>query len=122
MRFSLPAIGLGLAATAACSGGGGSAPSYDVKAGDSSCQVSRTDLPAGKATFKVTNAGSQVTEVYVYAREGGEFTKVVGEKENIGPGTSQSFTVDLSAGTYEVACKPGMKGDGIRTKVTVAGG
>ena len=41
--------------------------------------------------------------------------------ENIGPGTSRDFTVDLSAGTYEVACKPGQKGDGIRTPVTVSG-
>jgi iron uptake system component EfeO len=29
--------------------------------------------------------------------------------------------VDLDGGTYEIACKPGQTGDGIRTKVTVAG-
>ncbi|MDQ1599118.1 MAG: iron uptake system component EfeO, partial [Actinomycetota bacterium] len=72
-------------------------------------------------TFAVTNDGSKVTEVYVYAKSGDAFTKVISEVENIGPGTSRDLDVDLSAGTYEVACKPGQKGDGIRQKVTVTG-
>jgi uncharacterized cupredoxin-like copper-binding protein len=46
---------------------------------------------------------------------------VVSEVENIGPGTSRDMDVDLSAGTYEVACKPGQKGDGIRQQITVTG-
>ncbi|GAA2112403.1 hypothetical protein GCM10009841_36070 [Microlunatus panaciterrae] len=94
---------------------------YEVKAGDSSCEVSQTSIPAGPTTFEVQNVGSNVTEVYVYGKDGDEFTKIMGEKENIGPGTSQSFDVNLTAGEYEVACKPGMAGDGIRTKVTVTG-
>jgi uncharacterized cupredoxin-like copper-binding protein len=69
----------------------------------------------------VTNDGSKVTEVYVYAKSGDAFTRVVSEVENIGPGTSRDLDVDLSAGTYEVACKPGQKGDGIRQKITVTG-
>jgi iron uptake system component EfeO len=44
---------------------------------------------------------------------------VMTEKENIGPGTSATVAVDLAAGAYEVACKPGMTGDGIRTALTV---
>jgi uncharacterized cupredoxin-like copper-binding protein len=79
--------------------------------------VARTDLSSGSTTFAVTNKGRDVTEVYVY----GEGDKVIGEVENIGPGTSRDFTVDLGAGTYEVACKPGQKGDGIRTEITVSG-
>ena len=43
------------------------------------------------------------------------------EKENIGPGICYELTVQVEAGEYEVACKPGMTGDGIRTTVTVAG-
>ncbi len=88
-----------------------------VTAGTTSCDVAKTDLPAGTTTFKVTNDGDDVTEVYVYA-DGDE---VKGEVENIGTGTSRDLAVDLTAGTYEVACKPGMKGDGIRTKITVTG-
>ena len=83
--------------------------------------VSQTELPAGDTTFAVTNDGAKVTEVYVYAKYGDAFTKVVSEVENIGPGTSRDMDVDLSAGTYEVACKPGQKGDGIRQKITVTG-
>ena len=29
------------------------------------------------------------------------------------------FTLTTDDGTYEVACKPGMAGDGIRTEITV---
>jgi iron uptake system component EfeO len=112
------------AALTACGGDSGSAGSdteVKVTAGDDSCKLSDTDLPAGDTTFAVTNDGSKVTEVYVYARSGDAFTKVVSEVENIGPGTSRDLDVDLAAGAYEVACKPGQKGDGIRQPITVTG-
>jgi iron uptake system component EfeO len=92
-----------------------------VEATDDACTVSDTELDAGAVTFEVTNKGSKVTEVYVYGEQGGEFTKIISEVENIGPGTSRDLSVDLGGGTYEIACKPGQTGDGIRTKVTVAG-
>jgi hypothetical protein len=107
------------------SGGAGSTSgaTVTVDAGDDACELDRTDLQAGATTFAVTNTGSKVTEVYVYGDNGsGEFTKVVSEVENIGPGTSRDMNVDLSAGEYEIACKPGQTGDGIRTPVTVTGG
>lgn len=117
----LPAVTL-LGLLGACAGGGSSsAATTEVKAGDSSCEVADTELHSGTTKFTVENVGSEVTEVYVYGRSGDGFTKIMGEKENIGPGTSQSFQVDLTAGKYQVACKPGMKGDGIRTDVTVTG-
>jgi iron uptake system component EfeO len=86
-----------------------------IKATDTTCEVALAELPAGAHTFAIANKGSKVTEVYVYAPG----DKVVAEKENIGPGTSYRLTVDLKAGSYEIACKPGMKGDGIRTPLTV---
>ena len=45
----------------------------------------------------------------------------MGEVENIGPGLSRDLHVELPAGTYETACKPGMIGDGIRGAFTVTG-
>ena len=36
--------------------------------------------------------------------------RVMGEVENIGPGLSRDFRVELPAGAYETACKPGMIG------------
>ncbi|HSF27128.1 MAG TPA: cupredoxin domain-containing protein [Actinomycetes bacterium] len=92
-----------------------------VTATDTSCTLSRSELAAGSTTFEVTNSGSKVTEVYVYGEKDGAFTKVISEVENIGPGTSRDMTVDLGGGTYEIACKPGQTGDGIRATVTVAG-
>ncbi|MFC5677576.1 iron uptake system protein EfeO [Aeromicrobium endophyticum] len=88
-----------------------------VKATDSQCSVSATKLKAGPSTFKVTNAGSKVTEFYVYA----DGDRIMGEVENVGPGLTRNLIVDLPKGTYEGACKPGMIGDGIRQTLNVTG-
>ena len=99
-----------------------SAGAVAVKAGDTTCDVAKTDFEAGEIAFAVQNTGSDVTEVYVYGKgSSGKYDKVVGEVENIAPGTSRDFTVDASKGDYEVACKPGQKGDGIRTAIEVEG-
>lgn len=119
------AFPLALAGVLTSCGGDDTAPGtsteVSVAAGDESCELDRTDLEAGKITFAVTNEGGKVTEVYVYGESGGAYTKVVSEVENIGPGTSRDMVVDLGAGTYEIACKPGQTGDGIRQQVTVTG-
>jgi uncharacterized cupredoxin-like copper-binding protein len=107
---------LALALTA-CSDGAGKGDAVAITATDTECTVATTALKAGKNTFRVKNDGKDVTEVYVY----GENDRVVTEKENIGPGTSANFSADLSAGKYEIACKPGEKGDGIRTGIEVTG-
>ncbi len=113
-----------LALLAACGSSresAGSSPSVAVKATDTACELATTSLPSGMTHFAVTNAGNRITEVYVYGQQGDTFSKIVGEVENLGPGTSRGFDVTLEAGTYEVACKPGMTGPGIRTRVVVAG-
>lgn len=112
-----------LASLAGCSNDASSgAARYSVKAGDETCDVEKAEFAAGDVVFDVENTGSDVTEVYVYGQEGDGFSKIMGEIENVGPGTSQDFTVSLTAGDYQVACKPGMVGDGIRTDITVTGG
>ncbi|MFI5529518.1 iron uptake system protein EfeO [Kitasatospora sp. NPDC051853] len=88
-----------------------------VNATDSACELSKTTFAAGPVNFSVTNKGSKTTEVYVYAAD----DKIVTERENIGPGTKATITAEIKAGEYEVACKPGMVGDGIRQKITVTG-
>jgi iron uptake system component EfeO len=113
VRRTVPSALLAFA-LAACSGGA-SGSAVAITATDTECRVARTGLDAGDTTFRVTNDGKDVTEVYVYAPG----DKVVTEKENIGPGTSATFSVDLAAGDYEIACKPGQKGDGIRTAIHV---
>ena len=106
---------------AACGDSDTASVSVAVEASDDACKVGVSVLEAGPVTFEVTNKGSEVTEVYVYGEQGGEFTKVISEVENIGPGTSRDMSVDLGGGTYEIACKPGQTGDGIRQKITVSG-
>ncbi|MFG2141405.1 iron uptake system protein EfeO [Streptomyces sp. NPDC048650] len=89
----------------------------EVTATDSACTLSAKEFPAGHVRFAVQNKGSKITEVYVYAPG----DRIVTERENIGPGTKTEITAEIKPGSYEVACKPGMKGDGIRQKVTVSG-
>ena len=87
-----------------------------VTATDTTCQPAASSLGAGKTTFAVKNEGKDVTELYVL-----QGTKTVGEVENITPGSTRNLTVTLKQGTYDLNCKPGMKGDGIRTAITVTG-
>jgi len=120
-RRRTPAVLASLAAAltlAACGGSsgteatGGGAASDDiaVAASDEACDVAAAELEAGTHRFTVTNAGSKVTEFYVYA----EGDRVMAEVENIAPGVARDLLVELPAGAYETACKPGMVGDGIR--------
>ncbi|AEM86705.1 iron uptake system protein EfeO [Streptomyces violaceusniger] len=88
-----------------------------VTASDDACEVSKTSFPAGHVKLAVENKGSKVTEVYVYAPG----DRIVTERENIGPGTSASISAEIKAGSYEITCKPGMKGHGIRQKVSATG-
>ncbi|MET9961497.1 iron uptake system protein EfeO [Streptomyces sp. NPDC006326] len=96
---------------------GTGADAVKVAASDSACEVSKTEFPAGKVTIDVENKGAKVTEVYVLFPD----DRIVAERENIGPGTKASITAEIKAGEYEIACKPGMKGDGIRQKVKATG-
>jgi len=103
---------------AACgSSDSGGAETTAVVATDDACKPAKTDFTAGKITFDVQNKGSKATEMYVY----GQKDKFISEIENIGPGTSRRLTVDLKAGDYELACKPGQTGDGIRAAIKVTG-
>ncbi|MEU7753547.1 iron uptake system protein EfeO [Micromonospora sp. NPDC049101] len=121
--FALAAVGvLATAGVTACSGGDKDDPAVAggpiaVKATDTACEVGTTDLGAGTATFKITNSGAKVTEFYVYA----DGDRVLGEVENIAPGLSRELHVELPAGTYQTACKPGMSGKGIRGALKVSG-
>jgi iron uptake system component EfeO len=124
MRMPLAASALAVLAVAglaACSDDAGSAPAaggpVTVSASDTTCEVTRTDVDAGTVTFAVQNKGSKVTEFYVYAAG----DRVMGEVENIAPGLTRELRVELPAGRYETACKPGMIGKGIRGGLTVSG-
>ncbi|WP_433468289.1 iron uptake system protein EfeO [Spirillospora sp. CA-128828] len=104
----------------ACGGDGDktdAAGGIAVTATDDSCEVAKTDLPAGKTTFKVTNKGSKVNEFEVLKPDG----KILAERENIGPGTSVDFVVNLPAGQFKLLCSAGQTGKGPSQNVTVSG-
>ncbi|MGW7607920.1 iron uptake system protein EfeO [Streptomyces sp. NPDC054766] len=89
-----------------------------VTAADSTCDTSTKTVPSGHVTLKIENKGSKATEVEIVFPD----DRIVSEKENIGPGTKYTLTAEVKAGSYEIACRPGMKGHGIRQKLTVTGG
>jgi len=110
-----------VALTSACSGPArpaAEAGAITVTAGDTTCELSRTEAPAGNITFDIVNKGTKVTEFYLY----GPGDRIIGEVENIGPALSRKLSVEVpDGGSYTSACKPGMVGDGIRAPFTVTG-
>jgi iron uptake system component EfeO len=121
--LALVAVGTLGGALAACgnkaddTAAAGSGGPITVKATDTGCEVAKTTLDSGTHVFAVTNSGAKVTEFYIYAAG----DRVLGEVENITPGLSRELRVELPAGTYQTACKPGMIGTGIRAALTVSG-
>ena len=97
---------------------GGGHDAVTVVAKDDACEVSTREFPAGHVELNVENKGAKVTEVYILFPD----DRIVTERENIGPGTKQKVTAEVKAGDYTIACKPGMKGDGIRQEVKATGG
>lgn len=83
------------------------AEAIQVTLTDTSCTVKTATAPAGPITFQVTNTGSNVNEFEVLAQDK---LRIAAEKENIGPGTTVNYVVQLAEGSYFSACKPGMVG------------
>ncbi|MGW7421911.1 iron uptake system protein EfeO [Streptomyces sp. NPDC054813] len=103
------------ACTAKSDAKGGDA--IQVTAADSKCETSAKSVPAGHVTLAIENKGSKATEVEILFPD----DRIVSEKENIGPGTKYTLTAEVKQGSYEIACRPGMKGHGVRQKLTVTG-
>ncbi|UUU21541.1 iron uptake system protein EfeO [Streptomyces sp. DSM 40750] len=122
LRFSVVTAAATVAALTAVTGcteksSAGADGVIAVTATDTGCEVSKKEFPAGHVELDIENKGSKVTEVYILFPD----DRVVTERENIGPGTKQKVTAEVKAGEYQIACKPGMKGDGIRQDVTATG-
>jgi iron uptake system component EfeO len=67
---------------------------------DDACTAEPSSVPAGATTFAVRNtSAARVTEAEVL-QDG----RILGEKENLTPGLSGSFTLRLTAGAYVLAC------------------
>lgn len=96
-----------------------SAESIAVTASDTDCAVETATAKSGTVTFSVQNDGEKVNEFYVL---GSNELTIVGEVENIAPGTSRDLTVQVGPGDYFTSCKPGMIGEGVgQAAFTVTG-
>ncbi|MET8911446.1 hypothetical protein [Micromonospora sp. NPDC004551] len=125
MKSRTAAVVVAICATAALTACGDDDPAptgveVPVTATDTSCEVATTLFNPGAVTFAVTNRGQQATGVYLYGRSGTDFTKVVAEAADVAPGKTGDLRATLATGLYEVACKPGRQGDGLRTRITVS--
>jgi iron uptake system component EfeO len=108
----------GLVATGCAKSKSDSAPKGAVKVTvnltDDGCKPSPASVPAGPVTFQVKNvSASKVTEAELMNGD-----TVMGEKENLTPGLSGSFSLRLKSGKYQVYC-PNAKTE--RTDFTVTG-
>jgi iron uptake system component EfeO len=84
----------------------GAASAIAVAISDDACDVSTPTATAGNVTFELSNTGTDINEFEILAEDQ---LRIVGEKENVVPGTS-TFTAQLEPGTYYTACKFQMVG------------
>jgi FTR1 family protein len=85
------------------SAGSAGAKQVAIKLTDAGCEPASLKLNAGRTEFKVTNAGTgRVSEFEVLSG-----SRILGEKENLVPGLSGSFTINLKPGEYSMACPGG---------------
>jgi iron uptake system component EfeO len=85
------------------SAAGGSTKQVAVKLTDAGCEPAQMKLDAGRVEFKVTNGGTgRVSEFEVLSG-----SRILGEKENLTPGLSGSFSITLQPGDYTLACPNG---------------
>lgn len=82
----------------------GSSTRIAVSSDASVCEVAPGTAKAGTVVFTIKNTGDSVTEFYLYGADGATIT---GEVENIGPGVTRDLVVQVQAGDYVSACKPG---------------
>jgi iron uptake system component EfeO len=76
------------------------APQVTVSLTDDGCAPSPATVPAGPTNFEMRNAGAgAVTEAEVMQGD-----RILGEKENLTPGLSGTFSLRLTKGTYTVYC------------------
>lgn len=112
----LPLLGIGSLILTGCvandsgSGDADSAADGDVitvTITDTTCDVSTSSIPSGRTSFRLVNEGTVRNEFEILAEDQ---LRIIGERENLGPGTTTDYTVLLEEGSYYTACKKNMIG------------
>lgn len=86
---------------------GGEGAPIKVTIADDSCEVATSRVPSGRVQFTLVNEGTVRNEFEILAEDR---LRIVGERENLGPGTTTDYTVLLEPGNYVTACKKNMVG------------
>jgi iron uptake system component EfeO len=109
--LAFSAIAVIAAACAACGGGssgsgsGAAKQTVNVTISPKGCSAEPATIPSGATIFKIVNRGADaITEAELVNGE-----TILGEKENLTPGLTGSFSLNVKPGTYQLYC-PGAKG------------
>ena len=107
IRRSPLALGMPIALlTAACgtepsshspavgSAGGAGSAVVTVTLTNAGCTPDRGSVPAGPVTFRIVNDGGDAVSEVELTQDG----RILGEKENLAPGLSGGFTLELTEG------------------------
>lgn len=90
----------------------GDAHTANITITSEKCVADRADYAAGALTFRVSNTDATgITEFELLSGE-----RIIGEKENLPPGFSGSFSLNLQPGDYEMYC-PGAVTERVPLKV-----
>lgn len=79
----------------------------EVTITDDSLDASSYTIGSGTVTFSLSNTGSVKNEFEILAEDQ---LRIVGERENLAPGTTVDYTLSLEPGTYYIASKKNMVG------------
>ena len=88
-------------------GGSSGAQRLSVTIADDKCDVSAEKTESGRVVFTLKNEGTVKNEFEILAPDK---LRIVGERENLAPGTTVKYTVVLEPGSYYTACKKNMVG------------
>lgn len=101
--LATPAVlALAVLALAGCVPNAPTESAIPVELTDTGCAVAAATAPAGNIAFTLTNNGTDLNEFEIFAEDQ---LRIVGEKENITPGSTINYVAQLQPGTYYTACK-----------------
>ncbi|MEZ0490862.1 iron uptake system protein EfeO [Kineococcus sp. TBRC 1896] len=83
------------------SGGGAADGTVKVTLTDDGCTAEPNSVPAGPASFEVVNSGAGAVTEAELVNSGG---RIIGERENLTPGLTGTFSLQLEAGEYTIQC------------------
>ena len=101
---SIGALSVALVLAGCGTSGGGKSSSLAFTLTSQGCIPNQATVPSGPVTISVSNGGTRfVTELELQ----NESEIIIGERENILPGLSGSFSLDLQPGKYILNCPSG---------------